>query len=178
MPLLLGILDKQSSPMASKGALRRVAALALVPLAFAGCGGSKSKSAEQSQPESAKASKADSAEVIAVVHRYYAALASGNGSEYCSLLTDATKERLLRQIQAASRSQGNLTCPQVVKVLRRGIRQDQITALKQAKAAVVSLSGDNATVSATLSIGGQSRATVVTLSRTAAGWLIGKLPGS
>jgi hypothetical protein len=65
-----------------------------------------------------------------------------------------------------------------VKVLRRGIRQDQITALKQAEAAVVSLSGDNATVSATLSLGGQSRATVVTLSRTAAGWLIGKLPGS
>jgi hypothetical protein len=135
-------------------------------MAFAGCGGSKSGRAE----------------VASVAHRYYAALASGNGSEFCSLVTGETKQELLNEIQVVERSQGrqanNLTCPQVVKILRQGIRQDQIATLKQAKATVVSLSGNSATVSVTLGITGQSHTTVVMLSKTAAGWLISKLPSA
>jgi hypothetical protein len=172
MPSLVGVQDKRSAPRASKGVLGRAAALALVPMAFAGCGGSKSKSAG--------GTKSESAEVASVAHRYYAALASGNGSEFCSLLTGETREELIKEIQSVYRIQGrqanNLTCPLVVKTLREGIRQDQIAGLKQAKVTVVSLSGNSATVSVTLSIAGRSRATAVTLSKTAAGWLISKLP--
>ena len=173
MPLLAGIQDKHSAPRASKGVLRRVAAVALVPMAFAGCGGSKSKSAG--------GTKSESAEVTSVAHRYYAALASGNGSEFCSLLTGETREELLKEIQSVYRIQGrranNLTCPEVVKILHEGT-QDQIAGFNQAKVTVLSLSGNSATVSVTLSIAGQSRATAVTLSKTASGWLISKLPSA
>jgi len=173
MPLLVGIQDKHSAPRASKGVLGRVAALALVPMAVAGCGGSKSKSAGRA--------KSEGAEVTSVAHRYYAALASGNGSEFCSLLTGETREELIKEIQSVYRIQGrranNLTCPEVVKILHEGA-QDQIAGLKQAKVTVLSLSSNRATVSVTVSIAGYIRATAITLSKTASGWLISKLPSA
>jgi hypothetical protein len=144
----------------------RVAALLAVAIAFAGCGSGKSGNAQGGESESAQ--------VVSVTRRYFAALANGNGSEACSLLTGEAKRRLLLGGAALSllTHRGNpLTCPDEIKLVHELLGSDEIAEFSNARVMVVSLSGNTATARATVG----SRTTDVPLTKTAAGWLINKV---
>ncbi len=134
----------------------RVFVLLAVGGALAGCG-----------------SASDSAQVTSVAHRYIDALASGNGSEACSLLTGAAKQRLASAAAALrlfGGHSGEPTCASEVAFAHKLLGADQIALLKKAKLSVPSLSGNAATVRT--NAGG--RTSEVHLAKTAAGWLITK----
>jgi hypothetical protein len=136
--------------------VRRIAAPAAVLIALAGCGGTKS----------------DRAQVTAVVRSYFAALASGNGPELCSLLTGAAKQSLVRSgavLSVLTHNSKTLSCPDDVKFVTGSLGSDQLAELRKVRLTVASLTGASAGVRATEPKG---RTTTVPLEKTAAGWLI------
>jgi hypothetical protein len=114
--------------------------------------------------------ESESAQVESVAHRYYAALGSGNGSELCSLLTDEAKQRLIRSgaVLIAHRSK-TPSCPDVVTAVHQIIGSHQLAEQGKVKVSLHSLSGNNASVRVTEPSG---RSTLVTMTKTPAGWLI------
>jgi hypothetical protein len=137
--------------------LRGWVAFVALSLALAGCGGSKS----------------DSEQVTSVTHRYIGGLASGNGSEACSVLTGEAKQQLFRagaSLRLFGVKTGG-TCESAIVFIHKLAGADQLALLGKAKVSVASLSGNTATARITAG----SHVTDVPLSKTAAGWLITKL---
>jgi hypothetical protein len=135
---------------------RRIVALAVAALALTGCG----------------AGASESEQVSSVVHRYFSSFARGSGTELCPLLTQSVQDKMVEVAESDERelrrSSTVRACPEAVKFLGGG------TLFENAKVIAVSITGTNATV--TVKVGSLHRGPV-TLSKTAAGWLINKLPG-
>jgi hypothetical protein len=135
---------------------RRIAAPAAVLVALAGCGGAKS----------------DRSQVTSVVRSYFAALATGNGKELCSLLTGTAKQQLVRSGAALSvltHSSNSLSCADDVKSVSEILGSDQVAELRKVKLTVASLTRATARVRAKVQKG---HTATVPLEKTAAGWLV------
>jgi hypothetical protein len=130
--------------------------LAAVSAVLVGCGGGSESEREQ---------------VSSTARRYFAALASGNGKEVCSLATEQAKRELLGGETRTTR------CPERFRLLYEGVirefreahRSDPLGELRKVKVDVVALSGRNATARVTLPAG---NVTDVPLSKTAVGWRV------
>lgn len=136
--------------------MRRLTTLAVLGLLVGGCGGSGSESEQ----------------VSAVIHRYFSAYARGSGTELCPLLTQSAQDKMVEVVESDEQELGRAstvhTCLQAVKFFGR------VAQAENAEIVSASITGANATVTVKV---GSSHAGSVTLSKTAAGWLINKLPG-
>jgi len=139
--------------------MRRLTTLAVLALLVSGCGGSGGGVSE-------------SEHVSAVVHRYFSSFANGNGAELCPLLTQSAQDKMVEVVESDERELGRSdtvpTCPEAVKFFGR------VALFKSAKVIAVSITGTNAI--GTVKVGSFHTGSV-TLSKTAAGWLINNLPG-
>lgn len=139
--------------------MRRLVALIAFATTLAGCGGG---------------GQSNSSQVVSVTHRYFAAVASGNGAEACSLLSGQAKERLLRNAPAFSvftHQNRLLSCPEEIKVAHDFLGPEALAAYSKAAVTVQAISGSSATARAVLG----SRTTSVPLSKTSHGWLIDRV---
>ncbi len=138
--------------------MRQLTTLALLTLLVSGCGGSGGVS--------------ESEQVAAVVHRYFSAYTRGNGTELCPLLTQSAQDKMVEVAesdeQELRRSSTVHTCVQAVRFFGRVVQAENAEVIS------ASIAGTNATVTVKV---GSLHAGSITLSRTAAGWLIEKLPG-
>lgn len=137
--------------------MTRLAAALAISVALAGCGGSKS----------------DREQVVSVTQRYITALASGNGSEACSLLTGEAKQQLARAaaaLRAFGGGAGGPTCESEIAFVHKLLGADQVALIRKSKLAIASLSGSSASVRVTTA----AHVGDFPLSKTAAGWLISK----
>ena len=136
--------------------VRRVAAVFALLAVLAGCGTSQS----------------DSSQVTSVTRRYLDALASGNGSEACSLLSDTAKASLHREITAVEPNTyrpTTLSCTQEIVGVQFILgRSNFLAQLRSAALGPPTLSGDGATLRAVIG----SSTYDVPLSKTSAGWRI------
>jgi hypothetical protein len=139
--------------------MRRLTTLAMLALLVSGCGGSGSGAPE-------------SAQVSAVVLRYFSAYARGSGTELCPLLTGSAQETMLEVVESDERELGRPstahTCLQAVRFFGPVLQAENTKVLS------ASIAGTNARV--TVKVGNLHAASVF-LSKTAAGWLISRLPG-
>lgn len=137
--------------------MRRLTTLAVLALLVSGCGGGGVSESEQ---------------VSAVVHRYFSSFASGNGTELCPLLTQSAQDKMVAVVESDERELGRVstvhTCLDAVRFFG-GVAVD-----RSAEVIDVSITGADAIVTVKV---GNLHAGSVTLSKTAAGWLINKLPG-
>jgi hypothetical protein len=141
--------------------IRRLAMLAVVSSALIGCGGPTS----------------DSAQVRSVVQRYFAALASGNGSEVCSLLTGEAAQQMQHAtavVSAQLHRKKPLNCPEFVNLYSKALASEPtaLAELKQTQVGTLSLAGDRATVRI---FAPYELAKEVPLVKTTAGWRISRL---
>jgi hypothetical protein len=131
----------------------------VLALLLSGCGDSGAGVSESSQ-------------VSAVVHRYFTAYARGSGAELCSLLTGSAQSKMVEVMESDEQELGRSgtvhTCIQAVQFFGR-VAQAENTEIISA-----SITGTNAIVTVKA---GSLQAGSVTLSKTAVGWLITKLPG-
>jgi hypothetical protein len=139
--------------------MRRLTTLAVLALLVSGCGGGGSGGSESEQ-------------VSAVVHRYFSSFARGSGTELCPLLTQSAQGKMVEVVESDEQELGRAstvhTCLEAVKFF------GDVAVDKSAKVIGVSVTGANAKVTVKV---GSFHAGSVTLSKTAAGWLINKLPG-
>jgi len=139
--------------------MRRPTTLAVLALLVSGCGGGGGGVSESEQ-------------VSAVVNRYFSAYARGSGTELCPLLTRNAQDKMVEVVESDEQELGRAstvhTCLQAVQFSGR-VAQAENTEIISA-----SITGTNATVTVKA---GSLHAGSVTLSKTAAGWLINKLPG-
>jgi len=139
--------------------MRRLRTLAMLALLVSGCGGSGS-----GVPESAQ--------VSAVVLRYFSAYARGSGTELCALLTGGAQEKMVEVVESDERELGRPntvhTCLQAVRFFGRVLQAENTKVLS------ASITGTIATVMVKV---GSLHAGSVSLSKTAAGWIISRLPG-
>jgi hypothetical protein len=136
--------------------LRVIAVLAVIAT-LAGCGGNQS----------------DDSGVTSVAHRYFAAVASGNDPQACSVLSDPAKLSLRRQVKAAqpyTHRNTKLTCPQELAAVHAFLGRS-LGQLRDAALGVPRVSGDAATLPVVIG----SRAFDVRLLKTSAGCLIDAL---
>jgi hypothetical protein len=101
-------------------------------------------------------------------------VASGNGSEACSLLSDAAKLSLrhgLKTVEPNTYKPTTLSCPQEIQVVHAILSSAYLSQLRNVTLGVPTVSGEGATLRA---IAG-SRATNVLLSKTSGGWRIDTL---
>jgi hypothetical protein len=140
--------------------LGRISVLLLaVSIVLSGCGGTESESAQ----------------VRSVVHRFYAALESGNGREACSLLTDKVQEELVRPLRLfAARLKHSIDCPTLLTEYSKAVTSEPSASreLKGTKTGAVTLKGNEATVVVMEPRQGPHYAP---LEKTAKGWRISKL---
>jgi hypothetical protein len=125
----------------------RVAACLVVIATLSGCGGGQS----------------DSSEVTSVTRSYLAAVASGNGSKACSLLSDSARRRLPSALHMASSS-----CPEAVDSLYAVLSEDVRAQLHHPVLAVPRIAGRSASVRSVVG----SNVSDVPLSKTSAGWRV------
>jgi hypothetical protein len=139
--------------------MRRLTTLAMLALLVSGCAGGGSGGSESEQ-------------VSAVVLRYFAAYARGSGTELCPLLTRSAQDKMVEVVESDEKELGRSstvhTCLQAVQFFGRVLQAEN------AKVISASITGTNATVTVKV---GSLHAGSVTLSKTAAGWRINKLPG-
>ncbi|HEX3518498.1 MAG TPA: hypothetical protein VHT29_05640 [Solirubrobacteraceae bacterium] len=139
--------------------MRRLTTLAMLTLLVSGCGGGEAGASETGQ-------------VDAVVLRYFSAYARGSGAELCALLTRSAQHKMVEVVESDEQELGRVssvrTCLQAVDFLGR------VPQAENAKVISASIMGANATVTVKV---GSLHAGAVTLSKTAAGWLVDKLPG-
>jgi hypothetical protein len=138
----------------------RVAALLAIVAALSGCGGG--------------GHQFDNSQVTSVTHRYFTAVANGNGSEACALLSDAAKLSLHHGVNAVEPNTYKpvtLTCPQEIKIVHTALSPEALLRLRNVALGAPTISGEGATLRAVTG----SRATNVLLSKTAGGWRIDTL---
>jgi hypothetical protein len=139
--------------------MRRLTTVALLSMLVCGCGGGGNGGSE-------------SAGVDAVVLRYFAAYARGSGTELCPLLTPSAREKMVEVVESDEQELGRPstvhTCLEAVNFFGRVLQAEHTRVIS------TSITGINATV--TVKVGSLHTGSV-TLSKTAAGWLIVKLPG-
>jgi hypothetical protein len=120
------------------------------------------------------AGTSESAQVSSVVQRYFSSFARASGTELCPLLTQSVKDKMVEVVESDERELGRATtvraCSEAVKFFG-GV---DVAIFKTAKVIAVSITGTSATVTVKV---GSLHAGPVTLSKTAAGWLINRLPG-
>lgn len=143
----------------------RITVLISLALIVAGCG-------TTSQSEQARS----------VVKRYFYALANGDASEACSLLTGEARERVSQLLAKSSflsreakerlahRAQlGQMfACVEAMNLIHGQLGVVRATELSKAKTAVESISGDTAHVKITTA----SLSATIPVSKTPAGWLV------
>ncbi|HEY2719233.1 MAG TPA: hypothetical protein VGI52_06345 [Solirubrobacteraceae bacterium] len=139
--------------------MKRLTTLAMLTLLVSGCGGDGSEASEGKR-------------VGAVVLHYFSAYARGSGAELCPLLTRSAQRKMVEVAgsdeQELGQSSAVHTCLQAVGFLGR------VPQAENARVISTSITGTSAMV--TVKAGGLPAGSV-TLSETAAGWLINKLPG-
>jgi hypothetical protein len=96
-----------------------------VAIVVAGCGGGGGSS--------------DAAKVKQTVTSAFIALATGNGSGFCSLATAAGQATLAKTVKGS-------TCAKVVTLVSEHLSAEQKTGLRNARVNKVTISGDHATV--------------------------------
>jgi hypothetical protein len=139
--------------------MRRLTALATLALLASGCGGGGSGVSEREQ-------------VSAVVLRYFSAFARGSGTELCPLLIQSAQDKMVEIVESDEHEAGR---PGTVHTCLRAVQFfGPVRQSENAKVISASITGTNATVTVKV---GSLHAGSVTLSKTAAGWLINKLPG-
>ncbi len=139
--------------------MKRSVASILCALALGGCGGSAAGGSEAGP-------------VSAVVNRYFAAFAGGDGPGLCALLTPAAQATMVAVVESDERAAGRAGSPRSCTEAARFF--GPVSLYGDAKVLSVSTSGDEATAKVKV---GSLREASVTLSRTANGWLLSKLPG-
>lgn len=139
--------------------MKRLIAFAFCALLLGGCGG-------------ARAGGSEAGPVSAVVNRYFSAFARGDGPGLCALLTPGAQATMVAVVDADEREAGRAGGPRSCTEAARSF--GPVTLFDDAKVLSVSISGDAAT--AKVKVGGLHEASV-TLSRTAEGWVLSKLPG-
>jgi hypothetical protein len=136
--------------------MKRLGTLGTLALLMSGCGGGG----------------ATSDQVSAVVLHYFSAYARGSGTELCPLLTQSARIKMVEVVasdeQEAGRPSTVHTCLQAAQYL------GPVPQAEKAKVVSASVTGADSTVTVKV---GSLRAGSVTLTKTAAGWLINKLPG-
>ncbi len=114
----------------------------------------------------------ESEQVSAVVQRYFSSFARGSGTELCPLLTQSAQDKMVEVVDSDERELGRYAtvagCPEAVKFY------GNVALFENAKIIAVSITGTTATVTVKV---GSLHSGQVTLSKTAAGWLINRLPG-
>jgi hypothetical protein len=141
--------------------MRRPTALATVlALLVSGCGSEGAGDIRESE------------QVSSVVHRYFSSFARGSGTELCSLMTQSAQDKMVEVVGSDEREHGRAravhTCFEAVAYF------GGVALVKNTKIIAVSITGTTATVTVKV---GNFHSGPVTLSKTAAGWLINKLPG-
>jgi hypothetical protein len=147
--------------MADQRLMRRLTALATaLAILVTGCGSEGAGGIRESE------------QVGSVVHLYFSSLARGSGTELCPLLTQSARAKMVEVVESDERELGRSStvpgCPEAVKFF------GGVALFKNVKVTAVSITGATATVTVKV---GTSHSGPVTLSKTAAGWLINKLPG-
>jgi signal peptidase I len=120
------------------------------------------------------ASKSNSEQVASVAHRYLDGLATGNGSQTCSLLAGEAKQRFASAAAAqhlVGGTAGARACEAGVAFVHKLLGADQIALLRKAKVSVASVSGSSARVRVSTA----GHVAEIPLSKTAVGWLITNL---
>ena len=111
-------------------------------------------------------------QVSSVVQRYFSSFARGDGAELCPLLTQSAQDKMVEVVESDERELGRSStgsgCPEAVKFY------GDVALFKNMKVIAASITGATATVTVKV---GSLHSGPVTLSKTAAGWLIDKLPG-
>ena len=143
--------------------MRRLTALGtMLTLLVSGCGSAGAGGIRESE------------RVSSVVHRYFSSFALGSGTELCALLTQSAQDKMVAVVESDERELGRSdtarACPEAVEFFRRV----DMSLLADTKVIAVSITGTTATVTVKV---GSFHSGPVTLSKTAAGWLINKLPG-
>ncbi len=141
--------------------MRRLTALATVlALLVSGCGSEGAGGIRESE------------QVSSVVHRYFSSFTRGSGTELCPLSTQSAQDKMVDVVESDERELGRSStvpgCPEAVKFY------GGVALFKNAKVIAVSITGTTATVTVKV---GSFHSGLVTLSKTAAGWLINQLPG-
>jgi hypothetical protein len=136
----------------------RVAALLAVVAALGGCGGGQS----------------DSSQLTSVTHRYFTAVANGNGSEACSLLSDTAKLSLrhdVKTVEPNTFKPTTLPCPQEVEAAHAILSGAYLSQLRNVTLGAPTVAGEGATIHVVEG----SRGSNVYLTKTPAGWRIDTL---
>jgi hypothetical protein len=114
----------------------------------------------------------ESEQASSVVQRYFSSFARGDGTELCPLLTQSAQDKMVEVVDSDERELGRSStlsgCPEAVKFY------GDVALFKNTKVIAVSITGTTAIV--TVKVGSLDSGPV-TLSKTAAGWLINRLPG-
>jgi hypothetical protein len=135
--------------------VRRIGALLAITIALSGCGGSS----------------LDRSSVTAVTRRYFVAIAGGNGTEACSLLSASAKQSLGRSVKAVEAftyKHTTVDCVKQVEAARSLLSPQARAAMRNVQLGVPAVSGRSATIRA---ISG-SRTNNVRLVMTSDGWVI------
>jgi hypothetical protein len=131
----------------------------MLALLVSGCGGSGGTGSENGQ-------------VSAVVLRYFSAYGRGSGTELCPLLTRSAQDKMVEVVESDEQELGRSstvhTCLQAVQFFGPVVQAEN--------AKVISSSITNTSATVTVKVG-SLHAGSVTLSKTAAGWLINAFPG-
>jgi mono/diheme cytochrome c family protein len=138
----------------------RVAVFLAVIATLTGCGSGQS----------------DSSQVSSVTRRYFAALASGNAAEACSLVSEAAKLRFHRVVNAVTPNvlrSAAVSCTKEIAVVPALLDPSAHAQLRHVALGVPRVSGRTATVPAVVG----SRAVEVPLAKTSAGWRINGVDG-
>lgn len=112
-------------------------------------------------------------QVSSVVQRYFSSYASGSGGELCPLLTGRAQGEI---VEVAESDRRELARPSAVRTCSEAVRFfGRVAEVKSTTVLAVSITATNATVTVKV---GDLKAGRVWLTKTAAGWLFTKLPGS